>query len=386
MTIETAEGFIAPLADFVESRSGDSKLIKGKQSQQERPGLFPAFSASGQDIWTEKAQFSGEGIVVSAVGARCGKTFRAHGEWTAVANTHVLRVKHGAPIDNTWLWYLTNNEDFWIKSGTAQPFVKVKLTLERNQWIPPLDEQKRVVAQLEDQLGKLEAVRRGLHSVLEALGAIRDSELSQIGTGKRWGQGVKLRSLGSLGKWKTGKTPPTSDPENWADEVEFVTPGDLGYGNPLGAVARRISQKATQKTPVFFPNSVLLCSIGATLGKVSWTDRPVAANQQINGLEVDADIASAEFLAALMASPTLQSRLWEESSSTTMPIINKRKVEELLVPMPDLASQHEFARELAAIDEQLQAVRERIIDSEQLIDSARSSILHRAFLPPGEGM
>ncbi|HOY60258.1 MAG TPA: restriction endonuclease subunit S, partial [Verrucomicrobiota bacterium] len=136
-----------PLADFVTSRPGNNKIIKGKQSDQPGDGLFQGFSASGPDVWVTVADYNQAGVVISAVGARCGKTFIAGGEWTAIANTHVLLP--GKEIDPRWLWYRTNDEEFWMKGGAAQPFVKVKDTLQQPIPVPPLSEQRRIVGALD---------------------------------------------------------------------------------------------------------------------------------------------------------------------------------------------------------------------------------------------
>ena len=170
----------APLGNFIDSKSGDSKIIKGKQSASPRQGLVPAYSASGQDIWVGGGgRHVGDGIVISAVGARCGKTFLASGEWTAIANTHVLRIKDGAPIDIRWLWYLTNNESFWIKSGTAQPFVKVKATLEREQWIPSIEQQREIVERIESALKKIGLTADALARSEATLVNLRRSALAE---------------------------------------------------------------------------------------------------------------------------------------------------------------------------------------------------------------
>ena len=84
-------------------------LIKGDCADEPAEGLFPAFSASGQDVWIEKPDYATAAIVLSAVGARCGKTFKADGEWGVVANTHCLFPD--AQQCRDFLWYLTNNED-----------------------------------------------------------------------------------------------------------------------------------------------------------------------------------------------------------------------------------------------------------------------------------
>ena len=73
-----------PLIDFVQHKSGDSKIIKGKQSKVPQPDLVQGYSASGPDIWVSVAKYNQPGVVISAVGARCGKAFLAQGEWTSL--------------------------------------------------------------------------------------------------------------------------------------------------------------------------------------------------------------------------------------------------------------------------------------------------------------
>lgn len=162
---------LEPLTGHVRARSGNSKIIKGKNSAEPRPGLNQGFSASGPDVWVKEAEYKGPGVVVSAVGARCGKTFLADGVWTAIANTHVLIPE--ATLDPRFLWYLTNNERYWVRSGTAQPFVKVKDTLARPHLIPPLDEQRRIVAILEDHLSRLDSAVASLNQILDRLETYR---------------------------------------------------------------------------------------------------------------------------------------------------------------------------------------------------------------------
>lgn len=85
---------------------------------------------------------------MSAVGARCGKAFKASGKWNVVANTHPLALDE-EKIDWDYAWRLLNNENWWIKSGSGQPFVKVRESLKRNIYLPPLSVQKKFAANLE---------------------------------------------------------------------------------------------------------------------------------------------------------------------------------------------------------------------------------------------
>lgn len=171
------QGWVAtPLTDLVVTKAGNSKLIKGKMHHEPAKHLFQGYSASGADVWSDSFEYDADGVVVSAVGARCGKSFLAKGKWVAVANTHVVLPFEGA-IDPEFLWYGINDEDFWIRSGTAQPFVVVSKSLERLFAIPPRAEQARIVAKLEELLSDLDAGVAELTAAQKKLGQYRQSLL-----------------------------------------------------------------------------------------------------------------------------------------------------------------------------------------------------------------
>ena len=132
-----------------------SATIKNTVAIEPEDGLYPGFSASGQDIWVEKYDFDGEAIVVSAVGARCGRTFHATGKWGAIANTSALRVITGS---GKYFWYLTNQTGFWHIGGAAQPYVKISETLQNRLKIPPLEVQFAIAAYLDHETARIDGL------------------------------------------------------------------------------------------------------------------------------------------------------------------------------------------------------------------------------------
>lgn len=137
------------LADTIKNRSGNSKLIKGKLHEEPAPGRFQGFSASGADVWCDDFEQEGPAIIVSAVGARCGKAFKASGKWSAIANTNIARPEPTL-FDFDFAYLVLNNEHFWVRGGSAQPFVKFPPSLARHFALPPLAEQKRIVAKVDE--------------------------------------------------------------------------------------------------------------------------------------------------------------------------------------------------------------------------------------------
>lgn len=136
------------LGEVVMPKSGNNKIIKGTLSTENNGSLFPAYSATGQDVYSDGFDYEGEGIVISAVGAHCGKCFLANGKWRAIANTHVLLPKKERVIAK-FIWYLVNDEKFWIRGGAAQPFVKINLSLKKKIPLPPIEVQQQIVAELD---------------------------------------------------------------------------------------------------------------------------------------------------------------------------------------------------------------------------------------------
>jgi type I restriction enzyme S subunit len=165
----------------IKSAAGGT-LIKGMCSDEFSEGLFPGFSASGQNVWLEEYAYDCPAIVLSAVGARCGKAFKADGHWGVVANTHCL-----FPLPNSdrdYLWYLTNQEDWWEKGGSAQPFVKVSETMARPWVFPPLAEQTAIAEFLDTELAKFDTLTAEAQRAIDLLQERRTALISAAVTGQ----------------------------------------------------------------------------------------------------------------------------------------------------------------------------------------------------------
>jgi type I restriction enzyme S subunit len=111
------------------------------------PEGYPAFSATGQDGYVPVYEYEGEAIILSSIGAQCGKCFYATGKWTTLANTQIIFVN--PEIANTlFIFYQVNRPNFWMRLGSAQPFIRPSDVKNAKVIIPPLEEQKRIAGVL----------------------------------------------------------------------------------------------------------------------------------------------------------------------------------------------------------------------------------------------
>ncbi len=122
-------------------------------------------------------------------------------------------------------------------------------------------------------------------------------------------------------------------------------------------------------------DTVLVTCIGATIGKIGLARVECTTNQQINAVVVDQSVVSPEWLYWVLRSPAGQDLIKTNASATTLPILNKSKFCELIIPLPPLAEQREIVTKVEAMIDS--AVRTAAVVRGQL---ARAARLRRAIL------
>lgn len=97
---------------------GDTNVTKASYIEKG----YTAYSAAGPDGFLNYFDFDRSGIVLSAIGANCGRTFYANGKWSCIKNTIRFFSNDGFNIDE-YLFLATKDERFFPKRGAAQPFI-----------------------------------------------------------------------------------------------------------------------------------------------------------------------------------------------------------------------------------------------------------------------
>lgn len=153
-----------PLSDFCQITQGGRHGFSGNDFVEDG---YPAYGAGGMNGLLPNYEFDESAVVLSSIGARCGKCFFAEGKWSSLANTQVIR-PNPELADAKFLWFQLNDEKRWPRSGTGQPFIKPSDVKSHLTYLPPLPEQRRIAAIL-DKADALRTKRREALAQLDRL-------------------------------------------------------------------------------------------------------------------------------------------------------------------------------------------------------------------------
>ena len=281
-------------------------------------------------------------------------------------------------------YYLQRAKEFAVALASGTTFLEIsgKNAARLPIPIPPLPEQRRIVAEIEKQFSRLEEGGGALRRVQANLKRYRAAVLKAACEGKLVDSNLstwKWLKVSEIGEAVTGNTPPTSDKDNLGTELPFFKPTDLDAGYNVREARQYLSLKGSKLARVLPAGSVLVTCIGATIGKTGFARVACATNQQINALVVDEKHVKPEWAFWAFTSPDGQQQIKNNASATTLPILNKSKFEALVIPIPPLAEQ---SRIVAEVERRLSVVEEMEATVEANLQRAirlRQSILQKAL-------
>lgn len=185
--------------------------------------------------------------------------------------------------------------------------------------------------------------------------------------------------LGDVNEIITGNTPSKNESSFWENkDIFFVKPDDLSQGRHLSFSKECIDKRAIKKVRMLPKNTTLICCIGS-IGKVAYSEVESCSNQQINSLVAKENCVYPLYNYYLVNSIFFQSQMLENSSATTISILNKSTTEKLFFPLPPLNEQKRIVEKLDFLFEKTKRAKEIIEEIKVDIENRKISILDRAF-------
>ena len=261
------------------------------------------------------------------------------------------------------------------------PGIDRKTLLNKFIPLPPLEEQTRIVAKLEEAFAEIDRAEKAYEELQTLAGVLRGQILQEAIQGKlvpqsdaepvveqigevasripfaipeKW-KWVQLKSVGQI---VGGGTPKTSVADYWGDEISWITPADLGKNSSkwIHSGAKSITRKGLDESSAkLMPKGSVVYSSRAPIGHIAIADQELCTNQGCKSFVPNTDLINTEWAYYTLIARTkdIQSR----ASGTTFKEISGKGMAETWIALPPLGEQQRIVTKIEDLLSHVDALR-----------------------------
>ena len=340
ITTEAPMGLVA-VNDFNEPIATAQRLITLQKYFEKQNNSFFAFQMQSP-FFQEELRQSSTGTTVKGIKASNLKQILVLLPPLEEQKRIVAKIEKLMPLVDEYaesynrLQKIDNEFEDKLKQSVLQYAMEGKL-VKQNPSDEPASE---LIKKIENE--KAELVKEGKIKKSKKLPAITDDEKPfDIPDSWEWVR------LGNIGDWGAGATPSRQHPEYYGGDVLWLKTGDLNDG-----VIQDTSEKITEagvansSVKVNQPGNILIAMYGATIGKLGIVGKTLVTNQACCGCTPFKGIYNLYLFYYLLSA---RNRLIELGSGGAQPNISKTKIENFIFPLPPLEEQKRIVTRIEKI-------------------------------------
>jgi type I restriction enzyme S subunit len=283
-------------------------------------------------------------------------------------------------VDPDYLYYVLSSDLIFnqfdqLAAGSTVRNLNIGLAKSVEIPYPPLPEQHRIVAILDDAFDGIATAKANAEKNLKNACALFESHLEEVfmQRGDSWLE----TKLGEIAEVQSGGTPLVSQKDFWDGEIPWYSSGELNETFTKHS-ERKISQTGLNNSNAkLFPKGSLLIGMYDTAAlKMSILDRDGAFNQAIAGVKPNSKIEVEFILYAINAN---KPKLLLERRGVRQKNLSLGKIKEITIPLPELAQQRAIISQLRNIRTETQRLESIYRQKLTTLDELRKSLLHQAF-------
>jgi type I restriction enzyme S subunit len=337
------------------------------------------------DLELEEKKYCDTGDLLYAWSASFGPRIWTGGK--VIYHYHIWKVVHDCSrIDQRFLFYFFQWDTEKIKedqgTGTTMMHVSMGSMNEREIPVPPLDEQHRIVALLDEAFEALATAKANAEQNLRNALAFFESHLEAVFSQKE--EGWTEKRLAEFADFKNGLN---FSRNSSGQTLRMVGVGDFQERSivPLDKLQCTTIDGNVTEDYLIREGDILTVRSNGSKDLVGRCMLVPAVNEMISysgfiiRIRPDGQTTSPRFLLYFMKSRTARSRLTSDGGGTSISNINQAKLATLPVLLPPLKKQEEIANHLDAFSKEskhLTSIYERKIAA---LEELKTSLLHQAF-------
>jgi type I restriction enzyme, S subunit len=345
-------------------------------------GKYPFFTCSREIFSIDHFTFDCEAILLAgnnAVGDFNVKYYK--GKFNAYQRTYVITVNKGESLLYKYLYLQVENalKDFKIKSvGAGTKFLKLDMIKNLEIHIPPLPEQKRIVAILDEVFEGIDRAIANTEKNLIHARELFEGYLNKIFTQKGDVCEEKtLRDVSSeFGRGKS-KHRPRNDPKLYGDSYPFIQTGDVRNCNHFITRNSQFYSEVGLAQSKLWPKGTICITIAANIAETGILGFDACFPDSIIGIVVDDKITSNNFVEYLLQS--VKARIKAKGQGSAQNNINLATFENERFPFPSLEQQKNLVSKLNKLSSETQRLESIYRQKLTALNELKQSILQKAF-------
>lgn len=286
--------------------------------------------------------------------------------------------------DGRYLWRYFSRSSVWeealgLSSGgtpTSRNRLKEEKLLAMKIPLPPLPEQRRIVARIEELAAKIEEARGLRRQAVHELEVFWAKTLTQAFR-QFSNQAV---AIGDVFRVTTGGTPSRANLSYWGGEIKWVSSGEVAFCRIIDT-KEKITELGLNNSnaQVYPPGTVLLAMIGQgkTRGQCAILGSHAATNQNVAGIHVHETEHLPEYVYWWLYSRYQESRATE--TGTAQPALSGQRVKQIPIPLPTPEEQYHIAAYLNSLKAKFDSLIQVQTETAAELDALLPSVLDKAF-------
>ena len=349
-------------------------------SQKDRiSGEYPYYGATGIVDYINNYIFDERLLLIGEDGAKWGANentaFIAEGKYWVNNHAHIMRPNKDLVIDSLLIYYLNTTDLMeYITGATVKKLNQEKLK-SINIPLPPLEEQKRIVAKLDILFEKIDkAIALHQKNIDEAdifMASVLNDVFVEL---EEKYEKIPLFDVADVNRGKS-KHRPRNDKKLFGGNYPFIQTGDVRNANKyIDTFSETYSEFGLSQSKLWKKGTICM-TIAANIGDVAILNIDSCFPDSVVGIYSENN--SNDFLYYFLL--TLKQQLESQATTTAQMNINLKILQTIGVPLPPLKTQQKVVSYLDEISNKMEKIKQIQKEKMQSLKELKASILDKAF-------